>query len=412
MSQSQMIADQVADSREASSRTGFEGRKLKVVIVTHSLPRAGGAEQVLYDLMTGLSQLSIEPVLCCLYELGELGERLRSEGHRTLEHVALGRVDPRNVLAIKKVLVRERADILYVIDAFHNVVVGRLAAMLVGDTKTVIAFHNFDTVRAKIQRTPFLRRLVETTADRLLHPLFHRVIALAESHKRYLAETKRISPEKISVIHNGIDHQRFMIDVSKQDARRQFDLPPDKPIVGIVASLNLYKSHDQFLMTAAEIKKLHPETLFVVAGRGPERENLERMARDLGISDRVLFLGQVKDVPTLLRALDVSVLTSFHEAFPLALLESMAAELPVVSSDVGSVDAIVLEGVNGYRVNFGESKLFADRVVRLLKDPELAKRFGAAGREMVQQKFTLDRMARQTESVFHELVEKGKSDVQ
>lgn len=380
-------------------------RKVKIVFVQHSLPRAGGAEQVLYDLISRLDRRAIEPVLCCLYELGELGQRLRDEGCSTYEHAIAGKIDPRNVGRITRILRWENADILYVTDAFHNMILGRLGAYCAGTHKTVLAFHSFDTVLRDGDRTPFLRRLVQASADRLLHPTYHRVIALAEGHKKYLSSTKKIASEKISVVHNGIDHFRFCAIGDKSEARTRLGLPQDRQIVGIVAALQPWKSHDRFLESAAKIVQEIPDTLFLIAGQGKQRRYLETLAKKLGLEKHVRFLGQVSDIPTFLQALDVSVLTSFHEAFPLSLLESMASGLPTVATDVGSVNEIVDDGVTGFLVPFGDTEQFAEKVLLINGDPQIAKRLGNAGRAKVEAMFTVDHMVRQMEAIFHELVD-------
>jgi glycosyltransferase involved in cell wall biosynthesis len=159
-----------------------------------------------------------------------------------------------------------------------------------------------------------------------------------------------------------------------------------------------------FLKAAALTLQEAPRTYFVLAGDGPERRKLEHLARELGIVDRVRFLGVVANVPAILKTVDVSVLSSVHEALPLTLLEAMAAARPVVTTDVGSVCEIVEDGVNGFVVPSGATEQFAQAILRLLRDPELARRFGQAGRHKVEQKFAVERMVRRCEALFAEWV--------
>src|SRR5215471_420273 len=119
--------------------------KITIVIVENTLVRGGGSEQVLYDLIRGLDKQRFRPVLCCLYGPGELGERLRSEGYHVYQNIIHTKYDPRNVLKVASILRRERADIVCVTDAFHNMIVGRLAAFLARTPVSVIMFHSFDT---------------------------------------------------------------------------------------------------------------------------------------------------------------------------------------------------------------------------------------------------------------------------
>src|SRR5262249_23704131 len=130
--------------------------------------------------------------------------------------------------------------------------------------------------------------------------------------------------------------------------------------------------------------------------------------RDLNLMERVRFLGMVEDVPTLLKALDLSVLSSAHEALPLSLLESMAATRPVVATDVGSVSEIVEDGVNGFLVSPGAPDQLAQAMLRVLKDPELGRRLGEAGRNKVERQYTVERMVHRYESLFIEWVSRGE----
>ncbi len=353
---------------------------------------------MVYDVIRGLDSSRFRPVLICLHELGELGEALARQGVTTYENVAGHSWDPRNVLRLARILKREQADFLYVTDAFHNMAAGRIAAFLARTAQSILIFHSYDTILRKSGK----RHLVAMwkLSDFLLHPRFTRIIALSESHKQYLQEVKGIPSEKISIIYNGIDSKRYSSGGDAQAARRKYGLPADCQIVGMIAGLRPWKGHGMLLKSAAIILQHAPDTVFVIAGDGTERERLEKLADELGVASQVRFLGRVHNVPELLAALNVSVLSSEHEAFPLSLLESMAASLPMVATDVGSVSEIVEDGVNGFLVPSGDHEKFAAAILRLVQDPELARRYGAAGRMKLQEHFTLDRMVSRCESLF------------
>lgn len=374
--------------------------RMTIVVVHHTMKRGGGSEQVLYDLIHGLDKKRFRPVLCCLYGLGELGEQLRAEGCHTYQNIVRTKFDPRNVFKIASILRHEQASMLYVTDAFHNVIVGRLAAFLARTPLSVIIFHTFDTLMRRKPRS--LRSMLLTLTDKIFLPHFHKAIALAETHKRYLVSTKHIPAPKISVIYNAVDLRKFAHAVDVRALKRTLNVPDDAQVVGIVAGLRPWKAHDVFLTAAAEVLQKAPDTYFVIAGDGSERDNLEKMALDLRISDRVRFLGVVDNVPTLLRAFDLSVLSSYHEAFPISLLESMAAARPIVATDVGSVSELVEDGVNGYLVPPRAPRQLARAMMRILRDPQLGKRIGEAGRKRVEKQYTVERMVSRSESLMLE----------
>jgi glycosyltransferase involved in cell wall biosynthesis len=290
-----------------------------------------------------------------------------------------------------------------VTNALLNVVVGRLAALVARVPLSVMIFHSQDSLRE-----PFLPHSEKVSlwwTERALLPHFDRVIAVSESHKTYLVSSKHIPPRKIAVVYNGIDLHSFDRPVDTREVRRGLRIPDSARVVGVVANLWPWKTHDVFLQSAeALLRTSLVDTYFVIAGDGPERDNLEKMAQDLGIADHVRFLGTVDDVPALLRSIDLSVLSSAHEVFPLALLESMAARCPVVATDVGSVSEIVEDGVTGLLVPPGTPDQLAEAMLRVLMDPELAAKLGDEGRTRVERKFTVERMVSRNESILRELV--------
>lgn len=376
--------------------------KIKVAFVHHSLKRGGGSEKVIHDLIRGLDRSRFEPVLCCLYDPGELGDDLAGRGCRIYHNLISSPRDPRSIWRVRKVLQEEQIDLMYVTDGFLNMIVGRLAAFLARTPVSVLAFHSYDTIIR--QGTKPLRRAALEVSDVIYHPSMHAYIALAESHKSYLIEKKRLRASKISVIYNGVDIGAYGQPIGTEAARHALGIPAGAAVVSIVAGLRRWKDHEMLLNAAGPILEEVPNAHFLIAGDGPERHRLESRARHLGIEARIRFMGVVADIPGLLAATDVVVLTSKHEAFPLSLLEAMAAGLPVVATDVGSVAEIVVEGDTGYIVPSGDPRGFASRVSQVLTDPALAARLGAAGRERVATVFTIERMVERTQELFTDLV--------
>ena len=385
---------------DTQKRNMKESSRITIAFVENRLRLGGGSEQVVHDVIRGLDPNRFRPVLICLHELGELGESLASDGVKTYQDVAGHSLDPRNVLRLARILKSEKADFLYVTDGFHNMVAGRLAAFLARTQESVLIFHSYDTILRKGGKP--LRLAILKLSDVLFHPRFTRIIALSESHKQYLHTVKGIPKEKIQIVYNGIDCDRYAPSEDAREMRRKYGLPLDGQVVGMIAGLRRWKGHDMFLKSAAVVLKQSPSTVFVLAGDGPEQERLESLADELGVAANVRFLGRVENVPELLAALDVSVLSSVHEAFPLSLLESMSASLPMVATDVGSVCEIVEDGVNGYLVPSGDHEKFAAAILRLVQDPELARRLGASGRKKLENQFTLGRMVGRCEALFTE----------
>ncbi len=152
-----------------------------------------------------------------------------------------------------------------------------------------------------------------------------------------------------------------------------------------------------------------PEARFAIIGDGPERARLEAESAALGLGAQVLFLGARDDVPALMRALDVAVLSSrpVVETFPVTLLEAMASGVPVVSTEVGSIAALVPEGEVGFLVPSGDAEALAERIGQLLGDPELRSTLGSAGRARVERHYTVGAMVSAYAKLFEDTVAGG-----
>jgi glycosyltransferase involved in cell wall biosynthesis len=236
-------------------------------------------------------------------------------------------------------------------------------------------------------------------ANRLLAPLTDAFIAVAEPHARYLAANEGCPAAKLRVIPNGVDVDRFCPRPPNAELRKLLGLPDGAPTVGIVAALRPEKNHPLFLGAAARVLKAVPQARFLVVGDGPQREELQALARLLAVSDAVHFLGTRSDVPELLALIDVLALTSHMEANPVSILEAMAAGKPVVATRVGSVDRVVQEGRTGRLVSPGNEEELAMRLIELLRDPAAAADLGRAGRQFVVQHASIERMVARYEEL-------------
>ena len=184
---------------------------------------------------------------------------------------------------------------------------------------------------------------------------------------------------------------------------------PSTVRIGLVARMNeKVKNHPALLRAAAVLIKENQNVEFVLAGDGPLRPEFEMMARDLGIASHVKFLGERRDIPAVLASLDISVLTSFSESLPNALMEAMAAGLPVVSTRVGGSPELVIHGETGFLVDSGDDAQLVEALRALIASQSLRKRFGSLGREVARAKFAVESVQKQYEDLYSRaLQEKG-----
>ncbi|HYF38103.1 MAG TPA: glycosyltransferase, partial [Gemmatimonadales bacterium] len=211
--------------------------------------------------------------------------------------------------------------------------------------------------------------------------------------RRFGIQAGLVTERRVVTVHNG------MPDVSA-DLRATPEATP--PRLVMVARFEPQKDHTTLLRALRPLQS-EPWELDLI-GDGPLRPEAEALADSLGMRSRIQFLGQRKDVAQLLARAQISLLVSNWEGFPLSILESMRAGLPVVASNVGGVAESVHDAETGFLIPQAGVDELSDRIGRLLRDPGLRARFGAAGRKRYEQHFTLDEMVRKTMSVYQDVL--------
>jgi len=222
------------------------------------------------------------------------------------------------------------------------------------------------------------------------------IAAVSASGRNIWQRRDRGTATKTRVIYNGIEVAPQREEVSSRETRREIGVPDRALVVGVSAGLAPVKGHRYLLDAFPAVLRSVPEARVMLAGDGPCRKELQRQAEELGISDRVTFLGHRDDIDRVVEAYDVIALPSLSESMPFSLLEGMARGKPVVASAVGGIPELVEDGRTGYLVPPGDSHALARALVRVLSDQRTTVRMGQAARERVQEYFSLERMVRET----------------
>lgn len=275
---------------------------------------------------------------------------------------------------------------------FFSCVVGRWTGV-----KTVATYHGVvELTRGSRWRSRTKRWWVRRSAAA--------VVTVCDHLRRLLAQDG-FPAQKLVRIHNGIDTARYFASNNGR-IRHELGFPVGTPVVGMVANLRPSKGHEYFIRAARRVADAIPEARFLVAGDSHPQlmEPLRRLVTELRLGERLLFLGFRSDVADILSTLDVFVLPSTSEGFPLATLEAMAAGKPLVATRTGGTDEIVVDGETGILVPPADAESLADGVLALLRDPARAAEFGRRGRERVHAHFTLDGMARQYEKLYDDIL--------
>lgn len=243
--------------------------------------------------------------------------------------------------------------------------------------------------------------------ERLLARATDRLVAISPRIEQELVADYRIGrPDQYRVIPLGFDLERMTSigDAERRAARTALALSPDAHVILTAGRLTAIKRHDLFLEAARLIADRDAHAVFLVAGDGELRSALEAQAHALGIADRVQFLGWRRDLDTLYAASDVFLLTSRNEGTPVALIESLAAAIPGVSTDVGGVRDVIDSDRVGLVAPFGDARALADHVIALVADPDRRRRMGEQGRLTVTARYGIDRLTDQVERLYRELL--------
>ena len=373
-------------ARMTSSRK-LAKRPLSTLFLVPHL-ETGGAERQLAELVTRMDPARFRPVVVCQKGGGEFFDRISATGVQIHRFDLPGKWDPRFAWHLASLCRREHVQAA-VIRGFSTGVVGRLVATALGIRPRIMAEHSTGRVDLDPKKKPIERLLAAWTDG---------VIAVAHGQVPFLVDDKGYWRERIRVIYNGIDLDEWKPRPPSETVRREFAIPADARVVGILAMLRPEKDHDTFLQAARIVRERVPSTHFLVVGDGPERARLEQLSRDLGLERAVHFTGRRSDVAELLSVFDVSVLTSVTvETFPMAFLEAMALEVALVATRVGGVPEMIEEGENGHVVPLRDPGALADALVKVTSDEARCRAMGARSREIVEERFTIETMVRETE---------------
>ena len=292
-------------------------------------------------------------------------------------------------------LKKNRIDIVHSHDFYSNIF-GMTGAALAG-------------VRGRIaskRETTGTRSLAQRTVERNAFKLAHAVVANANAVKEQLLE-EGVRKEKIAVIYNGIDVSRFPQNGDVGAALRRLDLESlrGRPTITMVANFEYrVKDHPMLLRAAKHVIGEVPDARFVIAGEGPLRGETQRLAPELELEESCLFIGRCANVPDLLTASDICVLSSQAEGFSNSILEYMAAGRAVVATNVGGASEAVVEGETGHLVKSGDHQAMAERIIELLRDPARRVRMGLNGRRVVEERFSCESRLLNTSALYQRML--------
>jgi glycosyltransferase involved in cell wall biosynthesis len=358
----------------------------------------GGAEEHALSILTKMRAHGFEPCLAAPGALIEAMEpNLSAAGVKCLPLEFSSRLDVLTGARLLRFIRRENIAILHC-HLFTASLSGAGVARMAGVGAVLETCHGPEVWRmGKGLRASFW-------VDRQVGRLVDKYIAVSHAAARHLIETKRVPKDKIRVIHNGRDLDRFgSTNSQRRTATRNSLGLRDEPTIMTLARLDEQKGHRHLIDALAKVAAHRPDVVTILVGEGPLESPLRAQCAALGLTDRIRFLGYRRDVPELFEAADMVVLPSLYEGLPLVAIEALAAGRPMVATEVDGTPEVVIHEKTGLLVPPANPTALAAAIERLLDSPELASRLAADGRKFVRENFALQRQIDETVALYSEL---------
>jgi glycosyltransferase involved in cell wall biosynthesis len=378
--------------------------KIRVCHIITKLELGGAQQNTLYTV-SHLDRERFEPVLICGTGGILNGDAKDMKGVRVHFVPSLVRSihlfkDPAALFLIRSILKRENPEIVHTHSSKAGIL-GRWAAFLAGIPVIIHTIHGFGFHNEQT----FLKRWLFVTLERFTSLITTQFIAVSRDNVRTGSRHGILLEEKTELIRSGIRLSDF--SSSKEEDGREFrkreKIPLTVPLIGMIGCLKPQKAPLDFVRIAAEVMKGTPDAYFVIAGDGELKAEVENEIRKRKLGERFLLLGWRRDIPALMRAVDVLVLPSLWEGLPRVIPEAMASGKPVVVTAIDGATDIVRDGENGFLIAPHDIGGFASRISLLLKGKALTEKFSRNSADLLDE-FDIDRMVGKQEALYSSLM--------
>lgn len=319
--------------------------------------------------------------------VGWLGERYRVAGFEPETFCIRRALDPGCLAEIVRVLRRRGVGLVHSHE-FAMAVYGSVAARVLGIPHVVTMHGNEEMMNARRRRI----------ALRLAFRWCRAVVGVSDHTTSHMEGALRLRPGTITTIPNGVP----LSEGSREPVRREFHVGEGEALLLSVGSLIPRKAHDVLLRALTEVRRREPGLAWrlLIAGQGPQRETLERLAHEGEISDRVHLLGYRSDVPDLLAAADIFVMPSLWEGLPLAILEAMRSGTTVIATATSGIPEAIRDGREGLLLDPGDEEGLATALRGLIKDPSRRESLARAAKRRAEAEFSIERMMDRYEGLY------------
>lgn len=376
-----------------------KNNKIEILYI-HPHLEGGGAEELRFISVINIAKKDNYDIsVCCIEKTGRLGEVLRQMGTKVFcLNISSA---PYNVFAtilLFLLLLRSRFDIVQT-SLFNANFHGRIAAILAGVPIIISEEHGEPYQYNSLKFIPYI------WSDRILARFTDKIICCSKNLIAFINKCEKVPVYKFFFLLNTFNKDKLKITRDRLDLRNEIGLTGENLVIGNIGTLYYSKGQDILIEAFKNINRILPQARLILIGDGVRgfKQRLFRLVEDLGLTGKVLFLGAKNNIADYLNITDVFVFSSRSEGIPLALLEAMYMEVPVVATDVGGISEIIMHNQNGILVKPGNTDSLSLAVTELLNDKNRRIGFIQEAKKTVLDKFNTDRYLGQLENLYSKL---------
>jgi len=358
-----------------------------------------GVQKAMTDFLIRLDKKKYDIKVICQNQ-GELTEVLKRHGIQFIILPELRReinlyYDLKALFKLYSILKDFGFDIVHTHSSKPGIL-GRWAAKLTGipgivHTVQGFAFHEFST-RGSVSLYKFIERITGLITSKL--------IIVNNTDYKFAMNNNLVKKSNIAKVCNGVDCSEFNGEIDVKTKKRSLNIPNSCKVVGSIGRLWKQKAPKNFIKAMPIVLEKCPDTMFLLVGDGPLKDELIELVKKLNIQEKVLFMGWRKDINEILKVFDIFVQTSLWEGLSLSIMEAMAAGKPVVASNIKGNNELIEHGKNGFLVNPDNEMDVANRIIDVLNKKSIAKNFGLVGKERVEKFYNIKTNVEKIENIY------------
>lgn len=375
-------------------------KKKKIMHLTQSI---GGVSKYLELLLKYTDTSKYEQIL--IYPSSNIKDKWRFEKIvDNIEFVDMTREinlisDIKAILEINKLIKLYNPDLIYV----HSSKGGALGRIASFNTKTPVIYNPHGW--AFNMNVNKVNKILYTSIERILANRTECIIAISEQEKVSALRSKICEEKKIKVIFNGIDIDEYDdMKINTYKSRKKYHIPIDAIVFGMVGRISKQKSPDIFIKSASKIKENISNAFFIIVGDGEDRNEIERMIDEIGLSGSVLITGWVDNIYEYIAMFDIAMLLSRWEGFGLAIAEYMISKKPIIATNVDAIPNLIDNNISGVLINPDDINACVESAISLSSNLELRQCLSENANKKVREKFDIKRVIKEHDQIFDQIL--------